>query len=217
MRRNRALTHSEQWDLGLLLSLFIVGLLVLTVLWRTRAIPSLLAMAFGTRTSQSNVSATTDESINQTNQIDPEDQPSFQSRPTPIFYADELDVAPTQAAAPVETKWFKGQQYKYVKTLKMRVTAYAPDPRCCWPFDGTTTASGLSVKTNAGKLVAADTSVIPFHDLVSISGYNSGQPVPVLDRGGAIKGQRLDVLLPTYEQAQAWGTRTIDVKIYAPM
>ena len=99
----------------------------------------------------------------------------------------------------------------------MRVTAYAPDPRCCAPYPGTTTASGLPVETNGGRLVAADTRIVPLHWLVAIPGYHAGRGVPVLDRGSAIKGHRLDVLMPTFEQAKEWGSRTINVKIYKPL
>jgi len=215
MRRSRRLTHSERWDLGLLLALFMAGLLVLAVLWRTHAVSNLMAMAFGSNTPAVAADRQTDPAP-----ADDLNRPSFQSMPDPIFLPDAPDPAPLSspsAPRPIETRWYNGKQYKFVKTLRMTVTAYSPDSRCCWPYDGTTTASGASVKTNAGKLVAADTSVIPFHDLVSIPGYNGGQTVPVLDRGGAIKGARLDVLLPTFEQAKAWGTRTIDVKIFAPM
>jgi hypothetical protein len=36
----------------------------------------------------------------------------------------------------------------------------------------------------------------------------------VLDRGGAIKGHRLDVLFPTHEQARAWGVRKLRVTVW---
>lgn len=216
MRRSRSLTVSEKWDLGLLLSLFIVTSLVLAALWKAGSFNSLLAMAFGPSSVKTELTVAPVEG--------PDTGPSFQSIGTPVFTPDEPEpqAEPARLQAPpaapkIETKMYKGEKYRYVKTIRMRVTAYAADPRCCWPYDGTTTASGLSVKTNNGKLVAADTSVIPFHDLVSIPGYNSASPVPVLDRGGAIKGARLDVLLPSYDQAKAWGSRMIDVKIYEPV
>jgi 3D (Asp-Asp-Asp) domain-containing protein len=112
---------------------------------------------------------------------------------------------------------YHGKEFRFVKTLTLRITAYAPDPRCTYPYDGKTTASGLPVTTNGGHLVAADTDVIPMHSLVIVPGYAQGRAVPVLDRGGAIKGHRLDVLLPTFERAKAWGVRTLQVKIYEPV
>jgi 3D (Asp-Asp-Asp) domain-containing protein len=124
--------------------------------------------------------------------------------------------APAKKAGP-EIRTYNGQKYRYVKTIKLRVTAYAPDVRCTWPYPGTTTASGLSVKTNHGRLVAADPRLIPLHSLVAVPGYAGGLPVPVLDTGGAIKGSRLDVLLPNFDDAKEWGSRMLNVKIYEPI
>ena len=111
---------------------------------------------------------------------------------------------------------YGGREYRFVKTLTLRVTAYAPDPRCTFPYDGKTTASGLPVTTNGGHLVASDPAIIPMHWLVVVPGYADGHAVPVLDRGGAIKGNRLDVLLPTFERAKSWGVRTLQVRVYRP-
>ncbi|RLF48212.1 MAG: peptidoglycan-binding protein, partial [Thermoplasmata archaeon] len=52
---------------------------------------------------------------------------------------------------------------------------------------------------------------IPFGTMIEIPGYGT---VPVLDRGGAIKGDRLDVFFPTEKQALQWGVKYLDVKIY---
>ena len=70
------------------------------------------------------------------------------------------------------------------------------------------------MQTNGMKLVAADTRLLPFGTLVSIPGYRGGRPVPVLDRGAAIKGNRLDVLMPTHEAALRWGRKTLPVTVY---
>ena len=75
-------------------------------------------------------------------------------------------------------------------------------------------ASGYSVRTNGMRLVAADTTLLPFGSMLSIPGYDDGMIVPVLDRGGAIKGNRLDVLFPTHEQALQWGVQHLDVTIW---
>lgn len=108
---------------------------------------------------------------------------------------------------------FDGRPIRPVKTVKMVVTAYSPDYRSCPGTDDGITASGLSVDTNAGFMVAADRKY-RFGTLVSVPGYANGQPVPVLDRGGAIKGNRLDVLYPTHAQARSWGKKRLTVTVW---
>lgn len=109
--------------------------------------------------------------------------------------------------------WFNGRLVRPVRTIRMRVTAYCPGACCCGKSDGIT-ASGQSVWSHGLKLVAADTRILPFGTLVSVPGYNGGRPVPVLDRGGKIKGHRLDVLMPTHGAARAWGVRELEVTIW---
>jgi len=93
---------------------------------------------------------------------------------------------------------------------KMLVTAYCPCTECCGPDARGITASGRPVSANGGKFVAADGG-IPFGTRLLIPGYNDGHPVEVLDRGGAIKGDHLDVFFPTHEQAKRWGARWLVV------
>jgi 3D (Asp-Asp-Asp) domain-containing protein len=109
---------------------------------------------------------------------------------------------------------FNGRPLRKVRTLTMKVTAYSPDERSCGKWADGFTASGYSVWTNGMKLVAADTKLLPFGTIVTVPGYHHGKPVPVLDRGGAIKGHRLDVLYPTHEVAQRWGVQTLSVDVW---
>jgi 3D (Asp-Asp-Asp) domain-containing protein len=95
----------------------------------------------------------------------------------------------------------------------MRVTAYCANKKCCGPHACGITASGKPVSFNGGKFVAADTGVLPFGTKVSIPGYHGGQPVPVIDRGGAIRGNRLDVFFPSYQTAVNWGVKWLPVEI----
>ena len=101
-----------------------------------------------------------------------------------------------------------------VAVVRMWVTAYSPDERSCGSSADGITASGYSVLTNGGALVAADPRVLPLGSLVSVPGYDDGGVVPVLDTGGAIKGNRLDVLYPTHELAVQWGVQELDVEIW---
>ena len=95
--------------------------------------------------------------------------------------------------------------------VKMLVTAYCPCTKCCGPNANGITASGNYVTYNDGHFVAADSS-LPFGTKVIIPGYNA-TPVEVIDRGGAIKGDHIDVFFPTHEQALQWGRRTLEVTI----
>ena len=233
MRRihsTRRMTTAERWELGLFISMLIVGCLLLTavmnqgrgalppemVAWSAASAPGKTPSGQG---SLDVAAAAAIPSIEQLSVSHKDILPEARAVPLSAEKIAVVSAKPHISAKPLtpDVKVVDGQTFRYVKTLKLRVTAYAPDPRCTYPYSGTTTASGLSVKTNGGKLVAADTSVIPMHALVLVPGYAGGATVPVLDRGGAIKGNRLDVLMPTFEQAQQWGSRNLEVKVYLPV
>ena len=112
-------------------------------------------------------------------------------------------------------RFFDNRPLVRTGSITMRVTAYSPDERSCGSQADGITASGFSVWTNGMRLVAADTALLPFGTLLSIPGYDDGAIVPVLDRGGAIKGHRLDVLFPTHEAAREWGVRDLEVEVWA--
>ena len=59
------------------------------------------------------------------------------------------------------------------------------------------------------KFVAAPAS-IPFGTMIAIPGYGR---VPVLDRGGAIIGNKLDVYMENHDLALAWGRQVLTVTI----
>ena len=128
-----------------------------------------------------------------------------------------VQAEPDQAQPTDTTPMFNNRPIRRVRQMSMLTTAYSPDERSCGKWADGFTASGYSVWTNGMKLVAADTSILPFGTLVSIPGYNGGKPVPVLDRGGKIKGNRLDLLYPTHNIALKWGAQrlTVDVWEYA--
>jgi len=124
------------------------------------------------------------------------------------------DAEVPAAHADPDVVMFDGRPLRKVRTIAMVVTAYSPDARSCGRWADGVTASGYSVWTNGMKLVAADTRLLPFNTIVTVPGYNRGRPVQVLDRGGKIKGHRLDVLYPTHEIAVEWGVRRLEVDIW---
>lgn len=124
------------------------------------------------------------------------------------------DCMPAPVGQAAQVALYNGRPIRPVATLRMKVTAYSPDWRSCGESADGITASGYSVLTNGGFMVAADPRVLPLGSLVSVPGYDGGSVVPVLDTGGAIKGNRLDVLYPTHEVAVLWGVQEIDVTVW---
>lgn len=95
----------------------------------------------------------------------------------------------------------------------MEVTAYCPCKKCCRKNAKGITASGKPVSYNNGQFVAADTRVLRFGTKIIIPGYASETPVEVTDRGGLIKGNKLDVYFDDHKTALKWGRQIIDVEI----
>ncbi len=89
---------------------------------------------------------------------------------------------------------------------KFVITAYCTCRICCGVYSGgNRTASGTVPTTN--RTIAVDTSVIPFGTRVVIN----GQVYVAEDRGGAIKGKRIDMFFYTHKEALRWGRRTMEV------
>ena len=116
------------------------------------------------------------------------------------------DSAPVAAPTSIAPK-AKG------RVVWMQVTAYCACKRCCGPSAHGLTASGRSVSYNSGHFVAADTRLLPFNTKLIIPGYANDKPVEVIDRGGAIKGNHIDLFFSTHEQAREWGVKWIAVTV----
>lgn len=96
-------------------------------------------------------------------------------------------------------------------TVPMRVTAYCPCAKCCGEYSDGVTASGHKIN-GTDFFVAADAKY-PFGTEMIVPGYKNGEVVKVLDRGGVIRGSRLDVFFNSHQQALEWSVRYLDVKI----
>ncbi len=70
------------------------------------------------------------------------------------------------------------------------------------------TASGTDAKVGT---LAADTSRYPFGTMMYIPGYGYGR---VEDRGGAIKGDHIDLFFKTHKEALEWGRQQRQVRVW---
>jgi len=115
------------------------------------------------------------------------------------------------------------------RTVTMEVTGYCHCGSCCgwhrnWlgrpvfssgPNKGQRkeigiTASGTRVRPGT---IAADTRHYPFGTIMYVPGYGYGV---VEDRGGAIKGQKIDLYFRTHQHALNWGRQRVQVKVWLP-
>lgn len=93
------------------------------------------------------------------------------------------------------------------KVIRMEATGYGPDCAGCSGY----TATGMDVRSGKQKVVAVDPSVIPLGTRVWVEGY--GEAIAA-DTGGAIKGNKIDLLFKSEAYARNhWGRRTVTVKI----
>jgi len=97
--------------------------------------------------------------------------------------------------------------YSYTQEdQEYKVTAYCPCEKCCGIYADGITASGYRIK-KGDKFCA---SPLPFNTLLKIPGYGI---VPVLDRGGAIKENCIDVYFDTHQEALNWGVQYLKVGV----
>ena len=111
------------------------------------------------------------------------------------------DKSPSEKSLTIAQTSDNGQEYT------MRATAYTA---YCTGCSGIT-ANGTDLRSNPNqKVIAVDPRVIPLGTKVWVEGY--GEAIAA-DTGGAIKGNKIDVFIPTDGQARIWGVRTVTVKI----
>jgi len=92
-------------------------------------------------------------------------------------------------------------------TLTMTATAYTAYCEGCSGI----TKNGTDIRANPHlKVIAVDPNVIPLGTRVWVEGY--GEAIAA-DIGGAIKGNIIDVFIPSHEEALEWGRKTVKVRI----
>lgn len=91
----------------------------------------------------------------------------------------------------------------YSRALNVTATGYTPFDAGCTGI----TATGIPAKRG---IIAVDTNVIPMGSRIYIPGYGEGIAA---DRGGAIKGNKIDLCYETKQEAYNWGRRNVTIYI----
>lgn len=118
---------------------------------------------------------------------------------------DQLRTLPVM----VEQFQQQTQDEKWV-TVRMRVTGYCACTKCCGKDDGITANMH---RIRAGDVLVAADKKFRFGTQMMIPGYNDGQPVKVMDRGRAIKGNRLDLFFHSHAEAKRFGVKYMNVRV----
>ncbi|MGJ7909620.1 3D domain-containing protein [Neobacillus sp. LXY-1] len=120
--------------------------------------------------------------------------------------AEAQTEKPVEADKPISTEEATAVQ-QATQEITVKATAYTASCEGC----SGVTATGVDIKENPeAKVIAVDPKVIPLGSTVYVEGY--GQAIAA-DTGGAIKGNRIDVFIPSEEDAMEWGKKEVTVKI----
>ncbi len=130
--------------------------------------------------------------------------------------SEVIDIIPVNQVIERGTKnpntiTIDGQTFTYSSVLTMTSTAYTAGVESTGKNPGDPgygiTASGLKAERG---VVAVDTSVIPLGTQLYVEGY--GYAIAA-DTGSAIKGDKIDVFIDSYNEAIQWGVRDVTVYI----
>ncbi|HLR68588.1 3D domain-containing protein [Virgibacillus alimentarius] len=93
------------------------------------------------------------------------------------------------------------------KTINVSATAYTASCDGC----SGVTATGVDLNANpSAKVIAVDPNVIPLGSKVHVEGYGYATAA---DKGSAIKGNKIDVFIPSKDKANVWGVKNVNVTI----
>ncbi|MED4042631.1 LysM peptidoglycan-binding domain-containing protein [Priestia aryabhattai] len=134
--------------------------------------------------------------------------PEAQQAQAPAEQAqEEQQQAQAEQAQKEQQQPAESSQQASGKSMTVEATAYTANCAGC----SGTTATGVDLKANPNqKVIAVDPSVIPLGSKVYVEGY--GEAVAA-DTGGAIKGNRIDVFVPSEGDAQQFGRKSVKITV----
>jgi 3D (Asp-Asp-Asp) domain-containing protein/LysM repeat protein len=155
------------------------------------------------KTAQADAKAQETNTSSATVPVEPVIQPEVKTSKTePVTEVETKQ--PEAVNDPVEPK---ANEEENSKEITVKATAYTASCEGC----SGTTATGVDLNANPdAKVIAVDPSVIPLGSKVYVEGYGEATAA---DTGGAIKGNRIDVFIPSEQDAMNWGNKQVNVTI----
>ena len=118
---------------------------------------------------------------------------------------DKIVLEDTAVVTNIETVEENPQTITSIGVCKLSAYCKENRPHICNNGDSSTTATG-TIPT-AGRTVAVDPKIIPYGSKVIINGHT----YVAEDCGGAIKGNRVDILFDTHQEALNFGIQYSEV------
>jgi 3D (Asp-Asp-Asp) domain-containing protein len=127
----------------------------------------------------------------------------------------EANQSVTKASAATETTLENAFDWSKYPSKTVLATGYTAGFESTGKYQGHPeygiTYSGVKVKRDLYSTVAADLTIFPIGTILFIPGYGYGV---VADKGGAIKGDELDLYYETVEDVyKHWGKKKVDVYV----
>lgn len=116
-----------------------------------------------------------------------------------LFWVLPSPPPPTKNAVTRHREVVEAEEVSRGNTQLFVVTAYT--------HTGNPTATGTMPQRGT---IAADPNILPYGTRLFVPGYGYGI---VVDCGGSIKGNRLDLFMESRQEAIDWGCRTVEVRI----
>ncbi len=117
---------------------------------------------------------------------------------------DRIDMSGFFSGIKESVEDFENSDKERLSLGTFQLTAYDACIICCGKTDGIT-ATGTKAK--AGRTIAVDPDIIPYGSKVMIGGH----VYIAEDCGSAIKGKKIDVFLPTHDEALRFGRKQAEV------
>ena len=115
--------------------------------------------------------------------------------------------------APIKPEPIIQVSHEEPKWMNFKATAYTSTCKGCTGITYTGFDVRNTIYKDGQRIIAVDPDVIPLHSRVEIDTGNRLIEAIALDIGGAIQGNKIDLLVETEDEAYRWGVRDVKVRV----